>query len=267
MIMRFIFMLLPFITFSQGYDITKPMLGVVNSSALIGTTINQCAVSSNDIDDMLHEKDIVVVAGSEKCGLYRELSFFKIYINGELNYVRTSEVDLDFEDYGRLNNMPDTLRAEFEKNMRLYSVKLHNEVKEEGTKILIKHASIGITIKDWSFSDSGSYTDGTDLAIKYYNPTKKTIKYIWLTVKGYNPVKDVVVDPIKKTSSITLKSVGPIEPYKTGEYNFEFAWFTDLVDSVKITNIKIQYMDGSVKMVDKPDDVMMPVKYKSLLNE
>jgi hypothetical protein len=44
-------------------------------------------------------------------------------------------------------------------------------------------------------------------------------------------------------------SGGPIKPDENGSYNFKYTWFTDLVQRVKITQIKVQYMDGSFKTI------------------
>lgn len=265
--MRLIFLLLPFIALSQqSYDITKPMLGLVNDDySLYGPTIKYCAVGGSD--RMLNSNDIVIIAGSEKCGDYTEINFFKTYENGILNYIKTSDVSLSFEEYDRLNQMPDSLKSSFEENMRQYSIKMYAELKNEGIEAIKKHAVKGITIKDWSLYDSGGYTDGKDISIDFYNPTKKTIKYVWVTFKGFNPVDDVVVDPVRKTSSITVKAVGPIDPYKSGEYKFDFVWFTDLVTKAKIVSLKIQYMDGTTKTINVPHEVIIPPAYKFLLNE
>jgi hypothetical protein len=32
----------------------------------------------------------------------------------------------------------------------------------------------------------------------------------------------------------------------------KYTWFTDLVQKVKITQIKVQYMDGSFKTINNP---------------
>jgi hypothetical protein len=51
--------------------------------------------------------------------------------------------------------------------------------------------------------------------------------------------------------------VGPIEPEASGSYDFDYVWHSDLVEEAKITSIKIQYMDGSVKTITSIGSVML----------
>jgi hypothetical protein len=100
-----------------------------------------------------------------------------------------------------------------------------------------------------------------------FNPTSKTIKYFWFTFIGYNPVGDPVVDFKRRTSSITVKAVGPIDPNKNGSYEFKYVWFTDLAETAKISSIKVQYMDGSFKTIFNLKPVMLDDKSYNWLNE
>ena len=93
-------------------------------------------------------------------------------------------------------------------------------------------------------------TDGyssTGASFKIYNPSKKTIKYIWFTVAGENPVGDLV-----KSGGVyykTLRGIGPVKPYNTAEWDFDYVWFTDIIEYLKLSTIKIQYMDGTFKTI------------------
>lgn len=60
-------------------------------------------------------------------------------------------------------------------------------------------ASKGVTLWDYTLYDESEYTDGTSFEIKLYNPTKKIIKYCWISLTGYNPVEDKIID--RKTGS------------------------------------------------------------------
>jgi len=120
----------------------------------------------------------------------------------------------------------------------------------------------GIGVFDCNAVDASEYTDGTGMEMTFYNPTKKVIKYVHATVVGYNAVNDPVVEGGK--TSHTLKCIGPIDPGDTGTYNFEYVWFTDIVQTSKLTSIKVQYMDGTEKIISKPSEVIMP---KELIKE
>ncbi len=97
------------------------------------------------------------------------------------------------------------------------------------------------------YSSTGAY-------FEIFNPSKKTIKYIWFTVAGENAVNDLVRLP-NGSYYKTLKGIGPIGSYETGAWSFDYVWFTDIVEYLRISTIKIQYMDGSVRTV-KYNDAM-----------
>jgi hypothetical protein len=118
---------------------------------------------------------------------------------------------------------------------------------------------------DWTLYDESEYTNGSSIRFEIYNPTKKTIKYIWFYVKGINPVGDAVVGRNGK-SIVELKGVGPIEYNNSGTYNFEYVWYTDLVHKSRITSIKVQYMDNSIKIIQSPNEIMMPSDLSEFIN-
>lgn len=95
----------------------------------------------------------------------------------------------------------------------------------------------------------------TGATFKIYNPSKKTIKYIWFTVAGENPVGDLV-----KTGTgyyKTLKAIGPVKSNGIGEWSFDYVWFTDVVEALKMTTIKIQYMDLSLRTIKYNDKMYL----------
>ena len=114
----------------------------------------------------------------------------------------------------------------------------------------------GLGVFDCKAFDASEYTDGTGMEMTFYNPTKKIIKYVHATVVGYNAVNDPVIESGK--TSHTLKCIGPIDPGDSGTYNFEYVWFTDVVETAKLTLIKVQYMDGTEKIISKPSEVIIP---------
>jgi hypothetical protein len=125
----------------------------------------------------------------------------------------------------------------------------------------------GLVMLNWSFYKESEYTEGMSAKVEVYNPTKKTIKYIWLTFIGYNPVGDKVIDTRKGTSNITVNAVGPINPNENGAYEFKYVWFTDLVKTAKISLIKVQYMDGSFKTIINPKSISLKEEYYNFLKE
>jgi len=125
-----------------------------------------------------------------------------------------------------------------------------NEDIKDALKPFILTKKYGIGIVSYQATND-NYTTGANFSI--FNPSSKTIKYIWFTVAGENPVGDLV--KTKTGYYKTLKGIGPIEPNNIGEWSFDYVWLTDVVESMKITTIKIQYMDGSFKTIKYNDHI------------
>jgi len=80
------------------------------------------------------------------------------------------------------------------------------------------------------------------------NLTDKTVKYCWIQLVVYNTVGDVIY-------TTTKKGTGPVAPGDKLEFNYNFvnnpiltmsADF-DTTSSVEISNIKLEYVDGTVE--------------------
>lgn len=129
--------------------------------------------------------------------------------------------------------------------------KSEKEIKQAADKVI----KAGIALLSYSIYDESEATKGTGVRFRVINGTIKSVKYIWFNVTGINPVGDPVIDPVKKKSLITLRGVGPILPTENATFEFEYAWFTNLVESVKIGSIKVQFMDGSIKTIVNPKTI------------
>nr|WP_315026002.1 hypothetical protein [uncultured Chryseobacterium sp.] len=108
----------------------------------------------------------------------------------------------------------------------------------------------GIGLINYNSTDDG-YATGANFFI--FNPSTKTIKYIWFTVAGSNPVGDLVKTNVGYYK--TLKAIGPIESKSVGKWTFDYVWMTDIVKEIKISTIKIQYMDGTYRTVKYSDQM------------
>lgn len=93
----------------------------------------------------------------------------------------------------------------------------------------------------------------TGASFKIFNPSKKTIKYVWFTVGGENPVGDLV--KVGASYYKTLKAIGPVEPQGIADWSFEYIWLTNIVETLKLTTIKIQYMDNTFRTVKYNDEM------------
>ena len=70
-----------------------------------------------------------------------------------------------------------------------------------------------------------------------------------------------------RTSYInSVRCVGPIKQYDDAEDEWDYVWFNDLVETIKLTSTNVQYMDGSSKLITNIENVIVPKKERALLN-
>ncbi len=203
--------------------------------------------SSSYYKDFISSNKVILIA--DKKHLHGKDYYIGIYENKGF-YIPTSEIELSSENKAKL----DTLLScsdEIRDNYFKFSKRLGHAMylKKIGTALdeLKGFDKYGLSIISWGVYDQSEYTDGTGFRIKFYNPTKKTIKYITINLVGYNAVDDAVSSRGKYT--LSPKCVGPIEPDNAGSYDFEYLWFTDLVEYAKIKSIVVQYTNGTSKTI------------------
>lgn len=200
-----------------------------------------------------------------------------MYINKDsVNFTKGSSNEI----YSKIESLSDKDKKEFQKRavtQLKWSIQIFseiNEIKKQAKtitqrkkldKFLNKTKRLGLIMLDWSIYDESEYTDGSSVKFEIFNPTKKTIKYIWFYVKGINPVGDPIINRNGK-SIVELKGIGPIEPNGSGVYRFKYAWYSGLVEKAKIISIKVQYMDNTIKIIQSPKDIMMPDEHWDFLN-
>jgi len=136
--------------------------------------------------------------------------------------------------------------------------KLKNQIKtlDSVTKLfdeqLLLYSKNNWVLWEWSFGYKNEYSSFVNIDITVLNPFKKRIKYIWFTFRAYNPVDDPVKDGISGKIEITTKGIGPIEYGDKADYNFDNVFYSKVITKMKITAIKIQFFDGSAKVINNP---------------
>lgn len=112
-----------------------------------------------------------------------------------------------------------------------------------------------------------SYSSSCGLAFKAFNLASKPIKYVWVTVTGLNRVGDPIGGGRFTSATSTLKGIGPVQPDQIMTFLWERVWFTDLVESCRIQSIKVQYMDGSTRMMNGVKGLQLSSMAISILDE
>lgn len=101
---------------------------------------------------------------------------------------------------------------------------------------------------------------GVDLHVVWQNTSDKVVKYCYFSAVPYNAVNDAVKCDIKRTSEYTGKVTGPINSNEwSGEgKRWQNAWYNNTIVRAELTNIRVEYMDGTTENISKSDikDVM-----------
>ena len=99
----------------------------------------------------------------------------------------------------------------------------------------------------------------TDVSVKVKNLNQKEIKYCTLRFTPYNAVGDVVTCRYTKHSAVNLQIIGPIKQDSICDITFDNIWYVDIISTIKLNKVSIEYMDGTKKTI-KGEDVQ-PIYY------
>lgn len=164
--------------------------------------------------------------------------WYECDVLGKLVYIK--EDDIDDDEFIKYLVYPCAI---YQKIRILYTDQAaYKDAYDFSSSVLDFYAKHPLVIEKSGCYDMSEYTDGTGYRISFYNGSKKTIKYVYLTIQGYNAVDDPVGRPSSK------RCIGPIDTDEVASYDFEYLWFTDVVEYTKITSLKVQYMDNSVRV-------------------
>ncbi|MFY9160645.1 hypothetical protein [Aquirufa ecclesiirivi] len=205
----------------------------------------------------------VAILGTISCG---EKKYYLIEINRNrimvnARYIKIDK-DLSFNEISRT-----TQNLNYKKAAETYSDDLNNNRKKEFKTYLDNQKTVGVILMNYSVEDVSEVTDGVTAKFEVFNPTNKTIKYVTFYVSGINAVGDKVYNSRQRSNISEFRGVGPIKSNETASYEWEYAWFTDVVETLKIIKVKIQYMDGSFKTVTTPNTIILPSKFQFQLQE
>lgn len=248
-----IILIFAFQTKAQNVSFTDSTLviGVVSESnaSICDDVSSYCSCYSKS----LNKGTIVVVSGIKTCSKSYSGSeyFFEIFYKNKAYYIKKDNLQFskDIDYFSEISHLSEEQATTFRANAKFTAAIAHSRTLDEALTFLESCKTKGLAILHWNIYDESEYTDGTSFRIEFYNPTKKTIKYITTTIVGYNPVGDRVYNSRKQSYNCQVKSVGPIEPEGSGSYSFDYVWFTDMVETAKIVSIVVQYMDGTTKTI------------------
>lgn len=195
--------------------------------------------------------EIMFVGGSI---MVRDTKFLKMIYNGKAFFMKADDVKLSPEDKQKLDSLENCnldIQNQFWHQTLLLNQAIYYKRLNDALQEIDSYSKYGLAIKNWSVYDESEYTDGTGIRITFLNPTDKVIKYISLSFQGYNAVDDPYGRPVSK------KCIGPIDSKETASYNFEYVWFSDVVEYAKIRSIVVTYTNGTTKTISNPSSIML----------
>lgn len=254
---------------SQIINDSSLVLGVVSEdySSICDYISSYCYCNTKT----LNKGTIVIVAGATACeksysddGLYYEI----LYKN-KTYFIKKSDLSFakNIDYFSEIASFTMEQKDKFRGNARFTSSVIFNKSLDDISSFFSSCKSKGLVLLNWSIFDESEYTDGTGLKLEFYNPTNKTIKYITTTMVGYNAVGDKVYNTQKKSYNCQVKSIGPVELESSASYEFNYVWFTDVVQTAKVANIVVQYMDGSIKNITNPESIILKKSLYDFINE
>ena len=175
----------------------------------------------------------------------RGKEYYKAALDGKAFFIACEDVKLEEPDLlEKLMKEDQELRDlffEYAKQGSLYFYSEHmKETLDEYNKIIKQP----IAVLEFQVTDMSEYTEGTGLRFSVMNLSKKSIKYITLNYIGYNRVDDPVY-PLYGKAMITSRCIGPIEYGEAVTYEFDYVWFTDIVDYAELKSMTVEYRDGT----------------------
>lgn len=176
--------------------------------------------------------------------------FWKVVRDSAIGYINEIHLNIQSDRQTYLKYKKTEGEDIRTKSARLLDAAIMNKEKDDLLKTLKSYEKKGFVVTSWSFSDHDKYGNALDASFEIFNPTKKTIKYVWFTLAAYNPVGDIIGKPK------TVNAVGPVKPYEGGSWDFEYVFFSKIIDCMRISKVKIQYMDGTFREYPNPNLVM-----------
>lgn len=260
--------------------IKKMIVGTIENNVYVGAKINdKCQMERTEPFYPVYKymEGVAVVTDYIVCNNGNPNMFFEIYDGEKFKYVKDTDIKFP-QDSGQ--DDPKIIlsqrNAEERKFVRSNVDVMINFMKDFGEEEKAQEISAAMDDATDPFLRNKKYGVGlirfypvdnnysTGAFFHVFNSSKKTIKYIWFTAAGENAVGDLV----KTNGAIykTFKGIGPIKTYEDATWTFDDAWLTNIVETLKISSIKIQYMDNTVKTLKYNDEMYIGQEAYDKLN-
>lgn len=228
----------------------KAQYASVRADAVVGTTVSDMCYPAGGgrvIPGVL----VVVVRAFEctpKYGSSKE-TLMEVLYRGRSLFVSQDGVYLSDADRRKVverdaASVEDSRTAWVTDSKDAYHYQLKQAIKEVDAT-----SKFGIALIESRIFDVSEYGEGTGFSVKFLNTGKKTIKYANFSILGLNAVKDPVRDRFSRDATVRLRGIGPVEPDRFASYSKDYMWMSDFVEYHRITQVKLEFMDGTSKTI------------------
>lgn len=114
---------------------------------------------------------------------------------------------------------------------------------------MIKNLAAGHYNIHHEFVHAPNSAGGVDVKGVFHNTTGKAIKYVSIYFVPLNRVGDVQQCTIRHESEHGIEITGPIKPGSSHKFHAENMWYNHSITSVQVTEIEIEYMDGTSETI------------------
>jgi hypothetical protein len=183
---------------------------------------------------------------------YNDIEFIG-YVNGYFK-IKTNDGKVGYVDK-YCTNFSYFKKDSLIKELQQRDIKI---AKDKGQMILIN----GILVYGINSADGVKFR----IECGYFDKSKD-IKYLYFTVLPYNSVGDVQSCDIGGHSYFEGKVTGPISASdEINEYYWDCAWYNNTISCLKITKVKVVYMDGSSYTFANELSKVMNLEYQCRCN-
>jgi len=223
------------------------MYGFVSKNTYSNKSPNN--ISLDFSKEFLKNDVLFIYALLRSTASYDKEEYFGYFHHLDSGYIRKFEADVSpgFIEFLRENRESG---IETRKTIaRLSALSYYKKELEAERKRFEKYDKLGLVLtdKEYAHSDIGSQFG---LALTFYNGFSKNIKYINFTVRPYNRVGDMTRDDFGK-DKFAGEIIGPLESKTESTVTFDDMFWDDnhIINCLKITYLKITFMDSSIKEI------------------
>jgi hypothetical protein len=198
--------------------------------------------------------------------------YYEVVYNNKLYYADINDIATDSTYLSQMQNMKSAQLDSFKANAFRYGKKVYDKKVKDIKSFIEKAKSKGIVVLQVRYYKESKFREGTSAQIKFLNPTSKIIQGVWVYFEGYDPngakIKHHKTDQTSFTPEYSQYfGCGYLTPGGSCNIRFPNIWKTDGFKNAKLTSITIQYKDGSIKTILKPEEVMLNEKFFDIAKE